>query len=276
MKNILPWALLAIAVIAYVIYNKGLLTKLNSPSVIQEMEIESSFLERIVKIWVYLPPNYLKTEEKLPVLYMNDGQNLFDEKLSFAGEWKVDEALDSLYNETGYQLVVVGIENGGEKRLDELTPYPNEKYGGGNADLYLSFIEEELLPEIESKFNVSNQKANRGIMGSSLGGLITFYAAFEKQELFSKFGVYSPSFWFNDKIFELAQNQQLSNDSRMLMMMGDQEEGEHLNVQKMDSILKKTQNIQLKTEIIADGVHNEKFWATQFKDDVAWLFEMKK
>ena len=76
-------------------------------------------LDRERKIRVYLPPNYNDSNSNYPVLYMHDGQNLFDTKTSYAGEWDVDETLNSLFYETGFQMIVVGIDNGGEKRLDE-------------------------------------------------------------------------------------------------------------------------------------------------------------
>lgn len=272
MKNLIPWLVLAIAVIAYVVYNQNLITKIGTPSTVQEFSIESKNLHRNVKIWVYLPPNYLQSKEKLPVLYMHHGQNLFDEELSYAGEWQVDESLDKLHQEKGHQLVVVGIENGGEKRLDELTPFSHKKYGGGKANSYLNFITKELMPQVEQRFNVAQTAENRGMMGSSLGGLITFYTAFSCSDIFSKFGVYSPSFWFNDRIFTMAENQKLPASTRMLMMIGEKEENGHLNVQKMEKTLKNNQEIQLKTKYNPLGEHNEKYWSAKFKEDVAWLF----
>ena len=92
--------------------------------------IEAPQLKASKKIWIYLPKNYTETKKKYPVIYMHDAQNLFDKSTSFSGEWNVDEALDSLNAET----IVVGIEHGNDKRINELTPYKNEKYGGGNMD----------------------------------------------------------------------------------------------------------------------------------------------
>lgn len=272
MKNYLPYLVLAFFAILYLVYTQKNSQKLTTPSYIKSFEINSHHLNRNVKIWVYLPLDYLQATEKLPVLYMHDGQNLFDEKLSFAGEWQVDESLDKLFKEKGKQIMVVGIENGGEKRTEELTPFPNPKYGGGKADDYLNFIIEELMPKIERDFNASHQRKDIGMMGSSLGGLITYYAAYKHSDKFSKFGVYSPSFWFNNKIFELTKNSKLPSDTRMLMMIGEKEQDEHMNVIKMENLLKQHQNIELRTEIYPLGEHNESFWSGEFKDDVEWLF----
>jgi len=88
--------------------------------------IEATQLQTTKKIWVYLPQNYLTSKKKFSVLYIHDAQNLFDAKTSYSGEWNIDEKLDSLRA----QVIVVGIEHGNEKRLGELTPFKNEKYGG--------------------------------------------------------------------------------------------------------------------------------------------------
>nr|WP_317126117.1 alpha/beta hydrolase-fold protein [Flavobacterium rhamnosiphilum] len=98
--------------------------------------IEAPQLQTAKKIWVYLPENYETSKKKFSVIYMHDAQNLFDAKTSYSGEWNVDEKLDSLKA----QVIVVGIEHGNDKRIDELTPFKNEKYGGGKADSYLEFI----------------------------------------------------------------------------------------------------------------------------------------
>jgi alpha-glucosidase len=91
--------------------------------------LEAPQLQTTKKIWLYLPENYTQTTKKYPVLYLHDAQNLFDATTSYAGEWQIDETLDSLKAE----VIIVGIEHGNEKRIDELTPYKNEKYGGGKG-----------------------------------------------------------------------------------------------------------------------------------------------
>ncbi len=133
---------------------------------------------------------------------MHDAQNLFDAKTSYSGEWNIDEKLDSLHA----QVIVVGIEHGNDKRLAELTPYKNEKYGGGKADDYLEFIVKTLKPQIDKTYRTKTKKKNTIIMGSSLGGLTSFYATLKYPEVFGKAGVFSPAFWINRKeIFELEE-----------------------------------------------------------------------
>ncbi len=99
--------------------------------------IEAPQLESQKKIWVYLPKEYQNSKKSYPVIYMHDGQNLFDDKTSYVGEWKIDEYLDTIDKN---ESIIIGIEHGNEKRIDELIPYVTENYGGGKADDYLNFI----------------------------------------------------------------------------------------------------------------------------------------
>ena len=118
--------------------------------------IKAPQLDTDKKIWIYLPKKYDSAKKKYPVIYMHDAQNLFDAKTSYVGEWNIDEKLDSL----NAQVIIVGIEHGNEKRIDELTPFKNAKYGGGNADNYLRFIVETLKPEIDKKYRTKINTRN--------------------------------------------------------------------------------------------------------------------
>lgn len=121
--------------------------------------IEAPQLKTSKKIWIYLPEGYSATaKKKYSVIYMHDAQNLFDKKTSFVGEWDVDEKLDSLKA----QVIVVGIEHGNEKRIDELTPFKNEKYGGGKADEYVDFIVKTLKPYIDKNYQTKTKIVKGG------------------------------------------------------------------------------------------------------------------
>ena len=202
---------------------------------------------------------------------MHDAQNLFDAKTSFAGEWNVDETLDSL----NVEVIVIGIEHGNEKRLDELTPFKNEKYGGGNGDKYLDFIVTTLKPYIDKTYKTKPNKKNTAIFGSSLGGLISYYAVLKYPEVFGKAGVFSPSFWFSKDIFEMTQKTKKLK-AKIYFMCGDNEDAEMVpDVNKMvylvDSIRCHCLALN-KTEIVKGGQHNEKLWRENFKKAYLWLF----
>ena len=143
------------------------------------------------------------------MIYMHDAQNLFDDSTSFVGEWKVDEYLDNISNP---ETIIVAIEHGNEKRTDELTPYANEKYGGGNGGNYINFIKNTLKPHIDITYRTLSDVKNTTIFGSSLGGLISFYATIKYPDTFGNAGVFSPSFWYSNDIYELIETNDINKD----------------------------------------------------------------
>lgn len=147
-------------------------------------------------IIVYLPPSYEVSQKRYPVLYMHDGQNLFDHATSFAGEWCVDEAMEMLAYEENLEAIVVGIPNMGVHRLDEYSPFVDPTLGGGDGNHYVAFIANTLKPLIDRDFRTLPQRRATGVMGSSMGGLISLYAFFRREDVFGFAGVMSPSFWF--------------------------------------------------------------------------------
>ena len=147
-------------------------------------------------IIVYLPPSYTMSSKRYPVLYMHDGQNLFDHATSYAGEWLVDETLEDLARNEGLEAIVIGISNNGAKRLDEYSPFVDHTYGGGQGNHYVSFIANTLKPLIDHEFRTLPQRRKTGIIGSSMGGLISLYAFFHREDIFGFAGAMSPSLWF--------------------------------------------------------------------------------
>jgi predicted alpha/beta superfamily hydrolase len=148
---------------------------------------------------VYLPPSYHRTTRRYPVIYMHDGQNLFDHATSYAGEWGVDETMEMLAHTEGLEAIIVGIPNAGPQRLAEYTPFPDGRLGGGRGDDYLAFIVDTVKPLIDGNFRTLPNRRYTGIMGSSLGGLISLYAFFQRPTVFGFAGVMSPSLWFADE-----------------------------------------------------------------------------
>lgn len=147
------------------------------------------------RILVHLPDDYESSGLRYPVIYMHDGQNLFDPQTSFAGEWGVDDTLAALDDE-GLAAIVVGIPNMGERRLAEYSPFPDARLGGGDGEDYLDFIASTLKPLIDREFRTLPDRQHTGIIGSSMGGLISLYAFFHRPEVFGFAGVMSPSLWF--------------------------------------------------------------------------------
>ncbi len=231
-------------------------------------------LNRYRRIWVYLPPDYDTSQQKYPVLYMHDGQNLFDAFYSFAGEWEIDETLNKLFMENGKKCIVVGIDNGGTHRINEYSPWINPAYGGGQGHLYARFLVETLKPHIDSLYRTLPDRENTGIMGSSMGALISFYTGLKYQNVFSKIGVFSPSFWFSPSCYSFASETEKTADMRIYFLAGGQENGvaEHCN-RMMDTLSEAgytTEEMLLKT--VPNGQHSEWFWRQEFRSAFEWLF----
>ncbi len=236
-------------------------------------EIDAPQLKTKKKIWVYLTLNYEKSTKKYPVIYMHDAQNLFDAAASYAGEWNIDETLDSIKA----KVIIIGVEHGNEKRIDELTPYKNEKHGGGNANAYLEFIVKTLKPHVDTKYRTKTNAKNTGIFGSSLGGLVSFYAALQYPEVFGKVGCFSPAFWINKKeIFQKLVDTPKFN-TKIYLLCGDKEDDGAMvsDMKEMETLInsKRCECKKLnKSVIVKEGKHNEKLWRNAFAKAYLWLF----
>lgn len=230
---------------------------------------------RTRRIWIYLPPDYETSGENYPVLYMHDGQNLFDQATSFAGEWEVDETLNELFEEGQPVPIVVGINNGGGDRIDEYTPWVNNQYGGGDGELYADFILETLKPFVDENYRTLPGREHTGVMGSSLGGLISFYIAHKYQDVFSKAGIFSPSFWFSDSVYTFASETGKQHPMSYYIMGGSNESSGL--VEQMLAMVDTLYSIgfaenEVSMLVVPGGQHNEALWRSQFEQAYQWLF----
>ena len=229
------------------------------------------------KIWVYLPPNYQNSSKKYPVIYMHDAQNLFDDKTSFVGEWHVDETLNELYKTTKKGFIVVAVENGGEERINEYTPWKHEKYGGGKGAIYIDFLRNTLKPYIDANYRTKKQAKHTAIIGSSLGGLISYYGGLKYPKTFGKIGALSTSFWFSNKVEDFTLKN--GNKTSKLYLLVGGKEGEDMteDTQIMKDLLLKTgfKSKNITAKINPEGEHNEAFWSSEFLSIVQWLYSIK-
>lgn len=167
--------------------------------------LQSPQLKRQRDILAYLPRSYDAGNRRYPVVYMQDGQNLFDAATSFAGEWRVDETLEAAEPEV--EVIVVAIPNAGEQRCDEYSPWEDPESGGGSGDAYLDFVVHTVKPRVDAAFRTLPGREHTGIAGSSMGGLISLYALFHHRDTFGFAGAMSPSLWFAERaIFPLVQS----------------------------------------------------------------------
>jgi predicted alpha/beta superfamily hydrolase len=232
-------------------------------------------LNRNRRIWMYFPPDYETSGLSYPVLYMHDGQNLFDASTAYSGEWEVDETLNTLAQEGKHVPLVVGIDNGGGDRIDEYTPWANSQYGGGDGEKYMQFIVETLKPYIDQNYRTLSGRENTGILGSSLGGLISHYGSLKYQDVFSKAGLFSPSYWFSDSVWGFTHSTGKQEEMRFYQLCGNSESAGMVgDMQRMNDSLLSIGFSQEKVfnKIVAGGQHNEKLWREAFGDAYTWLF----
>ncbi len=229
------------------------------------------------KIWLYLPPDYATSTKNYPVLYMQDGQNLFDNATSFSGEWQVDETLNTLFANGDYGAIVVGIDNGGGARLDEYSPWNNPQYGGGDGDDYMNFLANTLKPFIDANYRTRPEPAMNALIGSSMGGLIATYGACEHPDAFRKVGSMSPAYWFalTDLVNYISNSAVNLSNQRMYFVGGTTESSTmvpNINTVKNNLLGNGLLPANVFTKFDSFGQHNENYWKGEFGALYKWLF----
>lgn len=236
-------------------------------------------LGRHRRIWLYLPPDYDTSARHYPVLYMHDGQNLFDSATGFSGEWGVDETLNALTAEGQTDgVIVVGIDHGDDQRIAEYAPWKNKQYGGGEGAAYMAFLVETLKPYIDQHYRTRAEPSFTGLVGSSLGGLISLYGALEYPDVFGRIGIFSPAFWFNPEIFAYTSQKLKPEAGQRFYFIASQRESEEM-VPHMRQLWERMQQKGVAAENLhfkasQDGAHSEWYWQREFPQAFLWL--MKK
>ncbi len=230
--------------------------------------------QRIVRI--YLPNDYQNNRRHYPVLYMHDGQNLFDNATAYAGEWGVDETLDEQAKFQGLEVIVVGIDNGQEKRVNELSPWANKRFGTAEGKLYVNFMVNVLKPYVDNHYRTFTDRGNTAVMGSSMGGFISHYAVHQYPDVFGMAGIFSPSYWYSGEVFKHTKKNPAPASARIYLMMGSKEGDEAIDgIKQMTQLLNAPKHPaeNLHSEVVPGGEHNEKFWRSEFPKAVSWLFK---
>lgn len=251
-----------------------------SPNVqVLDTAFEIPQLNRYRRIWVYLPAAYSKSKKCYPVMYMQDGQNIFDEYTSAYGEWGVDENLDSLVTKGRPACIVVGIDNGGDTRMNEYNPYEftrkdsvTSKTFLPEGDEYLAFISNTLKPFVDKHYRTLRSRENTIIAGSSMGGLISYYALLKYPKVFGNAGVFSPAFWTANEIDQLTDSLAGKLDAKLFFYMGDAEGKE--DVDRMNGIIEKIgkkSSAMICLVIDPEGKHNEQAWRKWFAEFYKWI-----
>ena len=228
-------------------------------------------LDRNRRIWIYLPPDYYSSLKRYPVLYMQDGQNLFDEATSFSGEWGVDEYLDSMYKKGKKEVIVIGIDNGQNKRMSEYNPWEFQQFGKGEGDQYVDFLVKTLKPFIDKTYRTDKDRKNTYIAGSSMGGLISYYAVLKYPKIFGGAGIFSPAFWTAPRIADFTDKHSKNIQSKMFFYGGGKEGKTMIPEMKMiENKISKSSKVRVKEIIDPEASHNENAWKKWFPAFYEW------
>ncbi|MEO6539203.1 MAG: alpha/beta hydrolase-fold protein, partial [Ferruginibacter sp.] len=228
-------------------------------------------LNRKRRIWIYLPAGYALSKKHYPVLYMQDGQNLFDEFTAGFGEWGIDECLDTLQRKATKACIVVGIDNGTE-RLTEYNPFDNEKFGIGEGKKYVDFLINTLKPFIDRKYRTLKDAPNTGIAGSSMGGLFSYFAAVNYPNIFGNAGIFSPAFWIAPEIKLFTEAQGNKSGGKFFFYMGGREGQQYEDDMKsVTDKLGENSTAIIYSVVDPDGTHNEMAWRKWFPEFYSWM-----
>jgi len=240
-------------------------------------------------IYVYLPPGYHENSDRnYPVLYMQDGQNIFNAETSFGGvEWRVDETAEEMIRRGDIKdIIIVGISNTPD-RMGEYTHVKDPEYGGGRLDAYGDFLTKELKPFIDSKYRTSKAPEDTGIAGSSLGGLSSIYLGWKFPNTFGLVGALSPSLWWagKDLIGRIGNDSQQKGPSSIWIDMGTDEAwsdennngiNDHLENSRAMGEVFLNKGYELGRELFyhedPGATHNEWFWANRFDKVLSFLY----
>jgi predicted alpha/beta superfamily hydrolase len=226
------------------------------------------------RVWLYLPADYDQSGKRYPVIYMHDGQNLFDQYTAGYQEWGVDEVMDERFYHNA--CIIVAVDHGEESRINEYNPYNSDEHGDGRGDAYTEFLVNTLKPYIDFNYRTQGDASHTAIAGSSMGGLISMYAALKHPEIFGNAGIFSPAFWIAKDIYAFANELNTLTHSRFYFVCGDAESDDMVgDMQGMVEIVrsKVADESQIALQIIAGAGHNEQQWHDDFPAFYEWLLQ---
>ena len=256
---------------------------------IQTHNFSSTLLDDDVQVWVYLPPSYAAADPwRYPCLYLHDGQNVFDAKTSaFGVEWGVDEAAECLILEGKIDpIIMVGVANSPE-RMAHYTPFPDPEQGGGEGNLYRSFLIDELKPWIDATFPTRKGSRETAIAGSSLGGLSALHMSWTRPDVFGMVAALSPSLWWGHRklITRIGGDQKTLKPYRIWIDMGTEESTTDDNDNQVPDLIDDlrtlravllAQGYRLNEDLfyreIIGGIHDEAAWGARVADVLTCLF----
>ena len=236
--------------------------------------VRSEELGNTRDMYVWLPPGYRRGGRSYPVIYLQDGQNLFDHRLSFAGAWTLDPPLTAA-SRAGLGAIVVGISNVGPDRIDEYSPFVDPAVGGWEGNRYVHWLIETVKPLVDRRYRTKPEREHTGIAGASMGGLISIYAFFRHPGVFGFVAALSPSVWFADAaIFPFVESAPFV-PGRFYLDAGGREDARIVESGRRfrDVLLSRgyVEGRDLRWVEDPEGRHHESDWGRRFGDALPFL-----
>ena len=237
------------------------------------------------RVWIYLPRSYNEGIRRYPVLYMHDGQNVFDQATSWGNEWGIDETLERMtIEESELEAIVVAIDHGGDQRNNEYNFTINAEYGfGGKGEAHAAFLAETLKPYIDSHYRTLRQPEHTMIAGSSFGAYISLYTAIRYPNQFNRVSCFSFVMWQDDgAIIRLIQESLISPTLRIYVSIGERETDnpdfnriahEHVKQLVQTLIIAGVEESGIRFDFIPNGTHSESTWGPLFGEAHCWLIQ---
>jgi len=238
-------------------------------------EFEIPQLKKTRKVWALLPHDYNTSEEHYPVLYLQDAQNLFNEKSPF-GNWQIDKKLAVMSDYGIGKIIIIAIEHAEKERVLEYN-VGKTLLGEGQGKQYIRFLTDTLKPFVDINFRTKPEREFTGVGGSSMGGLVSLLSGLIYPEVYGKLMIFSPSLWVIPKIKFSFLDFFEPMHTKMYLYAGGKESATMVtHIEKFKKRLLKRDTLQEKMEILLSineqGKHNETYWSDEFPKAIEWLF----
>jgi enterochelin esterase-like enzyme len=233
--------------------------------------------ERTLRLWVPAGQD-APGASPAPVIVAHDAQNLFDAATSFAGEWAFDELMAEREGRLGFRAVVVGIDHGGERRVTELNPFDHERFGRGEGGAYVAAILEAVLPWVAARFAIRRDAGSTAIVGSSLGALVSLWAAHRHPQVFGRVGALSPALWIAPGLADFVAAHPLPPSARVAITAGGEESASMLPLARAlhaQLAARGSAGPAVTLTIDAHGRHDEAAWRRALPGVLASLFDTR-
>lgn len=238
-------------------------------------EFEIPQLNKTRKIWALLPHDYDDSNEPYPVMYLQDAQNLFNERAAF-GNWEIDKKLAVMAEYKIGKIIIIAIEHAEKDRIKEYN-VGKTVLGSGQGKQYIRFVTDTLKPFVDANFRTKSQREFTGIGGSSMGGLVSIFSGLMYPEVYGKLMIFSPSLWVVPKMNINNDFDTEEQDTKIYLYAGGDESATMIkHVKQFKKKMLKSEfasdKMKIKLSINMEGKHNESYWSDEFPKAIEWLF----